>query len=256
MTPRAAQPHNGRFSPLPVRTPADQVRLSILEAIISGQLRPGDRLPGEQEQARGFNVSRAVVREALRALSQVGLVVTSQGRGGGSFVSRLETGPVERSLREAIELMLQFDSINVAEVADARRALERTCAGLAATRRTERDVAAIAAVLDRAADSSLDMDRWLDLDIDFHRGVVRSAHNRVLAVPLAALHAVVQPNLNQAIVPNLDRPRVNAQHRAIHQAIADHDAVGAQQAIDGHLDYLEALYRRAGVLPKSRGSHS
>jgi DNA-binding FadR family transcriptional regulator len=52
--------------------------LSILEAIISGQLRPGDRLPGEQEQARGFNVSRAVVREALRALSQVGLVVTSQ----------------------------------------------------------------------------------------------------------------------------------------------------------------------------------
>ena len=255
MTARAADPHNGRFSPLPVRTPVDQVRLSILEAITSGQLRPGDRLPGEKEQALGFKVSRAVVREALRALSQAGLIVTSQGRGGGSFVSRLETGPVERSLQEAIELMLHFDSINLTEVVDARRALERTCAALGATRRNDRDVAAIAAVLDRAADASLDMDRWLDLDIEFHRGIVRSAHNRVLTVPLAALHAVVQPNLNQAIVPNLDRARVNTQHRAIHQAIAARDSAAAQQAVDDHLDYLEGLYLRARMLPKSHGTH-
>ena len=116
-------------------------------------------------------------------------------------------------------------------------------------------MAAIAAVLDRAADASLDMDRWLDLDIEFHRGIVRSAHNRVLTVPLAALHAVVQPNLNQAIVPNLDRARVNTQHRAIHQAIAARDAAAAQQAVDDHLDYLEGLYLRARMLPKSHGTH-
>ena len=66
MTFQAAQPHNGRFSPLPVRTPVDQVRLSILEAIISGQLQPGDRLPGEKEQALGFNVSRAGIGLGIR----------------------------------------------------------------------------------------------------------------------------------------------------------------------------------------------
>ena len=42
------------FVPLPVRQPADQVRLTILEAIVSGKLEPGDRLPSEHEQARAF----------------------------------------------------------------------------------------------------------------------------------------------------------------------------------------------------------
>src|SRR3989442_12651342 len=114
--PGAADSPSGRFSPLSVRTPVDQVWLSILEAITSGQLRPGDRLPGEKEQALGFKVSRAVVREALRALSQAGLIATSQGRGGGSFVSRLETGPLERRRQEAIRLLAHFGSMSPSAV--------------------------------------------------------------------------------------------------------------------------------------------
>jgi len=47
------------FSPTPVMRPVEQVRISIVQAIASGRLRPGDRLPPEHEQARGFHVSRA-----------------------------------------------------------------------------------------------------------------------------------------------------------------------------------------------------
>src|SRR2546427_7761460 len=70
------------FRPQPVRRPADQIRLGILDAIISGQLKAGDRLPSEADQARGFKVSRAVVREALRSLAQLGIITVVQGRQG------------------------------------------------------------------------------------------------------------------------------------------------------------------------------
>jgi DNA-binding FadR family transcriptional regulator len=67
-------------------------------------------------------------------------------------------------------------------------------------------------------------------------------------VPLSALHAIVQPRLNEAIEPLLDRDAINAEHGAIHAAIADRDGDGAAAAVDRHLDHLERLYRRAGVL--------
>jgi DNA-binding FadR family transcriptional regulator len=224
------------------------VRVSLVEAIATGRLRPGDRLPSELEQARGFHVSRATVREALRSLAELGLITTVQGRGGGSFVNRLDSAPVERNLSEAMGVLLHVDAINVAELLEARRALEGTCARLAASRRDRRHLTKLTEILDQARDDALSVDTWLDLDIRFHRAVARSAENRVLFVPLAALHAIVQPRLNDAIMPLLDRSEINAEHRAIYEAIRGRDVEGATAAVDHHLDHLERLYRRAGVL--------
>ncbi|MGH9244896.1 MAG: FadR/GntR family transcriptional regulator [Acidimicrobiales bacterium] len=248
-----AQPieDNGHgFAPQPVRGPVEQVRLHILDAILSGQLRPGDRLPSERELANGFRVGRAAVRDALRSLSQLDLIVTTQGRGGGSFVNRIESAPVEQSLKEAMELLLRFDAINLSELVDARRALEGTCVRLASQRRSTHDLDAMQSVLDNAIDPDLPIRAWLDLDIAFHRAVVRSANNRVLAVPLAALHALVQPRLNEAISRLLDRDEINRQHGAIHTAIGNQDPDAAAAAVDHHIDYLERLYRRSGLLPR------
>ena len=236
------------FAPEPIRRPVDQIRVSLLEAIATGRLRPGDRLPSEAEQARGFQVSRATVREALRSLAEAGLISTVRGRGGGSFVNRVDSGPAERSLSEAMGLLLHVDAISVDELLEARRALEGTCARLAAARRNPPDLAAMARILERARDESLSTEVWLSLDIDFHRAVAESSSNRVLLVPLAALHTLVQPRLNEVIVPLIDRSEINAQHQAIHDAIHGHDAGAAGAAVDRHLDHLEQLYRAAGVL--------
>jgi GntR family transcriptional regulator, transcriptional repressor for pyruvate dehydrogenase complex len=239
------------FTPEPVKRPVDQVRVSLVEAIATGRLRPGDRLPSELEQARGFKVSRAAVREALRTLADVGLISTVQGRGGGSFVNRIDSAPVERNLSEAMRLLLHVDAINVAELLEARRALEGTCARLAATRRATRHLTAMAEVLEQARDDALPAGAWLDLDIRFHRAVARSAENRVLIVPLAALHAIVQPRLNETIMPLLSRAQINAEHQAIYEAIRGRDTRAATAAIDRHLDHLERLYRETGVLTRA-----
>ncbi|MGH2947240.1 MAG: FadR/GntR family transcriptional regulator [Solirubrobacteraceae bacterium] len=236
------------FTPAPVKRPVDQVRVSLVEAIANGQLRPGDRLPSELEQARGFKVSRAAVREALRSLADLGLISTVQGRGGGSFVNRLDSTPVARNLSEAMRLLLHFDAINVGELLEARRALEGTSARLAAARRDRRHLAAMAEILAQARDDALSADAWLELDIRFHRAIAHSAENRVLIVPLAALHDLVQPRLNHAIMPLLSRPEINADHQAIYEAIRARDPDEADAAVGRHLDHLERLYRRSGVL--------
>jgi len=236
------------FTPTPVMRPVDQVRVSIVRAIASGQLRPGDRLPSEVEQARGFQVSRAAVREALRTLGEMGLLTTVQGRGGGSFVNSVGPDPIARNLGEAMDVLLHIDAINVAELLEARRALEGTCARLAAERRSEAHLRAIEAVLDEAHDDALDKDPWLALDVRFHREVAESAENRVLMVPLAALHATVQPRLNLAIKDLIVRDEINRQHVAIFEAIRGGDLAAAGAAVDGHIDHLEGLYRQVGVL--------
>ena len=236
------------FTPTPVMRPVDQVRISIVQAIASGRLRPGDRLPPEHEQARGFRVSRASVREALRSLVDMGLVTTVRGRGGGSFVNRAHPDPVARNLGEAMDVLLHLDAINVAELLEARRALEGTCARLAARRRSPAHVDAIEAVIDHAADPALESEPWLELDVRFHRAVAEAAENRVLMVPLTALHATVQPRLNRAIRPLIVRDEIAAQHVAIFTAIRDRDEAAATAAVDRHIDHLEHLYRRVGVL--------
>jgi GntR family transcriptional regulator, transcriptional repressor for pyruvate dehydrogenase complex len=242
------------FAPSPIKGPAEQVRLAILEGITSGRLRRGDRLPSELEQARGFKVSRAVVREALRSLAELGLITTIQGRGGGSFVNHLDHGPVQHHLQEAMGLLLDFDEINLAELVDARRALEGAAARLGATRRGETELAAMAEAIERARNDGLAPDAWLELDIHFHRAVVASAHNRVLSLPFAALHGIVQPRLNQLIMPLLDRQRVVSQHDAIRAAISAGDPGAAEQAVARHVEDLERLYRRAGLLGSSPGA--
>ena len=70
-----------------------QVKTSILRRIETGQWRPGDRLPSEDELAEGFKVSKITVRQALRELAQIGHIRREQGR--GTFVQRppLVEGP-------------------------------------------------------------------------------------------------------------------------------------------------------------------
>ena len=103
------------------------------------------------EQARGFQVSRAAVREALRSLVDMGLLTTVRGRGGGSFVNSVDADPVARNLGEAMDVLLHLDAINVAELLEARRALEGVCAPLAAERRSAAHLRAIDDVLERGA---------------------------------------------------------------------------------------------------------
>jgi GntR family transcriptional repressor for pyruvate dehydrogenase complex len=238
------------FAPIPVQDRFDQVLAQLKAAILSGSLRPGDRLPSESELAAGFGVSRHVIREALKVLAASNLIVASRGRDGGTFVAHVGTEAAVRSLAETLLLMLDLDRISLGEIVEARRTVETAAVRIAALRRTAEDLRAMELALERAADADVSDQEWLDLDVVFHRAEVEAGHNRVLVMPLAAMHAVVQPRLNRLIYPYLDRSTVVAQHRAIFEAIRDRDPDRAEAMVLRHLEYLRTLYDR---LPELRG---
>jgi GntR family transcriptional repressor for pyruvate dehydrogenase complex len=241
----------GRFRPSPVVPLPEQIRRQLVEAVAMGDLRPGDRLPGEATLATQFGASTAEVRAGLNALIAMGLVEIVRGRNGGVRISQPKPDLLQQTLHDGLSVLADLSGITMDNLAEARRESETACARAASRRRTEDDLRAMRDALDRSADEQLEISEWLGLDIVFHRGVANASHNPILAMPLTAVHAVSQPRLNRLIADQLDRAEVHAQHTAIYQAIADGKPQAAARAVRRHVAYLEVRYARLGLVSRS-----
>lgn len=246
--PAATVPANGSrpggFQPRPVVPLSEQIRRQLVDAVARGDLRPGDRLPGEATLATAFGATGAEVRAGLNSLVAMGLIEVVRGRLGGMRIAQPKPDLLERTLLDGLSVLTDLSGVTLRDLAEARRETETACARAAAQRRTDEDLRAMRAALDSATDARLAMDAWLDLDIVFHRGVARASHNPVLAMPLTAVHAVAQPRLNRLVADRLDRSAVHAQHSDMYAAIADRDPEAAADAVRRHVAYLAARYAR------------
>jgi len=74
----------------------------IQDAILSGELEPGAKLPAERELKEMFNTSRGTLREALRVLEQKGLIQIKLGVAGGAIVKQIDTDPMAESLATSL----------------------------------------------------------------------------------------------------------------------------------------------------------
>jgi len=230
------------FSPKPVIASSDQIRHQLVDAVARGELGPGDKLPAEGELALQFGTSKADVHTALRSLASLGVVEISRGRNGGVKIAQPHRDQAQRAFRDSLSLLLDLSDFTMAETVEARREIEAACVRAAARRRSDEDLETMRAILEQAADPSLPDDEWLDLDISFHSAVREAAKNRVMGLPLAAMHAVIQPRLNSLILPSLDRSSIIEQHLAIYDAIRLQDPDAADSALHHHVDHLEELY--------------
>jgi GntR family transcriptional regulator, transcriptional repressor for pyruvate dehydrogenase complex len=238
------------FRPSPVVPLSEQIRRQLVEAVTRGDLRPGDRLPGETTLAAQFGVSTAEARAGLSSLVDMGLIEIVRGRHGGVRIAQPKPDQLQRTLHDGLSVLVDLSGVTLGDLAEARRETETACARAAARRRTEDDLRAMRTALDRSADEQLEISEWLGLDIVFHRGVADASHNAILAMPLTAVHAVAQPRLNKLIAEQLDRATVHAQHTAIYQAIAGRKPQAAARAVQDHVAYLEVRYAR--LAPASR----
>lgn len=244
---RSRQPF--RPTAVQTRSAADQIAAQLREALVSGSLRPGDRLEPEPELAGKFGVSRATVREAIKMLRTQGMLHTSRGAKGGHFVVTPQTRDVAESVSETFGLWFEAGDVSIAEVDEARAVVERACVRLAAERRTDDDMETMEAVLVGQAEPSLSLAEWLDHDTRFHSAIARAARNRLLELPMTAIH-IVRPRTN-VILRRPDRPAVLAQHRAMLTAIEKGDPAAAEAALDEHLRYL-GRERQAAVAARRR----
>jgi len=121
------------FKPIKQPRISEEVLRQLKEAILLGQFKSGEKLPSERELTEEFQVSRGVIREAIRALEITGFVVTRQGPAGGAFVTELSFDHVGNAF---LDLFLS-NRVSIPEMAHVRYFIEPEVARLAAINITE-----------------------------------------------------------------------------------------------------------------------
>lgn len=229
------------FQPLASVRLSDSAVNQIRELIMKGRLKPGDQLPGERELVRQFGVSRASIREALRALEATGLIEVKPGL--GTFVRGmvLEDDPAQR-----LAHWLQNHEDELMELVELRQALETRAASLAAQRATAAQIKAIKTTLNDLAEGVEDnnLARMVAADSAFHEMVAFASGNRLMAQLLnAAVQALSNPR--EAILSLPGRAgRSLQEHRAISKAIEVRDPVAAEAAMVAHIEGVMADVQR------------
>jgi DNA-binding FadR family transcriptional regulator len=164
----------------------DQVRDAVKKAILDGRLRPGDRLPSEEQMAKRFCVSKTVLREALGQLVAEGWIEKRRGALGGSFVAEGNSKRIFHSVVDCYHL----GGLDIEEVFEFRRLMEPVFLGMACERRTDEDLE-ILFQNPEACRSALDrgeVDRWKQ--VEFHRLIAEACHNRLMISAMGAAIAI------------------------------------------------------------------
>lgn len=152
----------------------DEAIEKIKGMIVSGALRPGDRLPKESELAADLGLSRNSLREAVRALSLIRILDVRQG--DGTYVTSLDP----QLLLEALSFVVDFHRDDtVLEFLAVRRILGRAATAMAALRISEQQLDALGAQLN-ALGAAPSVEELVACDLEFHRGIVQSSGNSVL----------------------------------------------------------------------------
>src|ERR1700722_13756299 len=172
--PKAKDLTVGRMDPNDKRVIGQQVVARILELIRTGSLRAGDRLPPERELIEIFGISRPSLREALRALSMLGVINSLHG--GGAYVGDLDA----RTLLAPLDFYLSLTKANFADAFDSRRVIEVEIARRAASRATSPDIDELNDIIgahDKVQDDPIG---FRILDVRFHEKLSAVAGNAVL----------------------------------------------------------------------------
>lgn len=225
-------------------TLTEQLVKALTERIHAGRLKPGDRLPSEQELIEEFSVSRTVVREAISSLKATGLVASQQGV--GAFVLQADASPSFRI--DGTSLNLVKDVIAVLEL---RTGLEADAAALAAQRRTDAHLKAMRDALDRMAAAIDASEDAVAPDFDFHRTIAEATGNRHFTHLFSYLGSLLIPRARIQTFRYFatDRTeylrRVNLEHEDIYQAIKRQDVDSARSAMRLHLSNSRERLRLA-----------
>lgn len=218
-----------------------QIAQAIKDAIVSGALIVDERLPSEAELAEQFKVSRPTVREALKRLAAQSLIRTQRGAFGGAFVNRLSFEDAQAQQITTSTLLLSMNAVSFDTACEARFALERACAPLAAERRGDAHLAAMRAEIRRQGAPDLSDEAFCASDVAFHRALVGAACNPVLSYHLAGAVEAMQPLMNMITFTARSRGTIVALHTRIAEAIEARDSALADTALVELMRYTMTL---------------
>lgn len=242
-----ADPSSVEFGTFERNVLSEQIASRLLALIKDRKLHPGDRLPPERELAVMMQVSRPSLREALRALSIMGVIENRQG--SGTYVTSLEP---ER-LVENFSFILSLDLPTFVDVLEARKVIEVGLASMAAGKITDPQIQALEEYLRRSESVLNDPEAFMECDLLIHRGVAEAAGNNVLSTFMASINLVTVYSRRRTVELPGVREQTQADHRRLVQALGRRDPEAAAQAMLDHLNFVERNLVEHGAEEESYG---
>ncbi|BCB77345.1 FadR/GntR family transcriptional regulator [Phytohabitans flavus] len=218
----------------------DEAIEKIKGMIVSGEMRPGDRLPREADLAERLGLSRNSLREAVKALSLIRVLDVRQG--DGTYVTSLAPG----LLLDALSFVVDFHRDDtVLEFLEVRRILEPSATALAAQRMTDDDIDGLRTVLAELGEDPT-IDALVANDLDFHRRIAAGSGNNVLCSLIDSLSGpTTRARIWRGLTQEGAVAKTREQHAAILEAIATRQPELARSWATVHVAGVEDWLRRA-----------
>lgn len=214
----------------------DQIASEIRDLILEGKLTVDERLPGEQDLAQRFGVSRPTVREALKRLAAQNLIRTRRGAAGGNFVNRIGLQEAKEQLTATTTLLMSMTDMPAESVIEARLNLLRSAVPLACRHRQASDLDIMRDELACQRTPETSDEAFCDSDVRFHRALADAADNPLISFLLAGVIEAVQPLLNMITYRERDRRAITGHHERIIACLEAGDA----EELCGELALLSA----------------
>lgn len=216
-----------------------EVAATLRNRILEGDLPAGQRLPPEIDLAVQFGVSRSTIREALRHLASQHLIITKQGKTGGSLVAEPTVAQIGEYVASSVGLLAASGTLSFTSLLEARSVVEAPAARLAAERRTLEQLRDLRETLsfDPGGVSPEDRTR------DFHLLVLQAAGNPMIEIMARPVFDLLRTHYVRRAASTRFWSDVKHDHSDIYEAIASQDGAGAQRAMRSHIEDLIDIYR-------------
>jgi len=217
-------------------TPADKIIKQIRGLIISGQLKPGDRLPSERNLAEKLGVGRANVKDAIRKLEFYGILKTLPQSG------TVVAGIGLNAMTGLISDVLKLEKRDFNCLVETRVILEINAAKYAAERRTEEDIVQLEKAMFAYKEKVQNKEPSVEEDLMFHLKIAEAGKNNVLkSLMLIITPDIVNNYVKYKVCDAKTETKALQEHKKILEFIIKKDSVAAGKMMEKHLKDVTEL---------------
>jgi GntR family transcriptional repressor for pyruvate dehydrogenase complex len=214
---------------------SERVTEQIVSQILSGALKPGDRLPPEPEMCERLGVGRTSLREGLRPLVLLGLIRVRAGE--GTTVREDASSFFAKPLSWGLLLGTQ----NVWQLIEVRQMIELGTVVLAAERGADEEVAKLGQLVEQMEAYADDPRGRLEFDLAFHMQIAAMSRNAVLGRLMLSMISLLRPWIEKVATFAPERSHNTLSlHRRVFEAIQRRDPIGAQAAMSEHISIWQS----------------
>ncbi|MDQ0338115.1 DNA-binding FadR family transcriptional regulator [Caldalkalibacillus uzonensis] len=206
------------------KTLSEEVIDQVIQLLIDGTLKPGDKLPSEIELAEMLSVSRPVLREAMSSLGSLG-VIDRKTRGGTYFAQKISSRP--------FSIMLALSAGNIVEIVESRMALELGLVALAAEDITDDELEKLKLTITEMANDREDYSKY---DREFHRIIALSGSRTIFEGMVDAILTAFDRTISE--LKEKEHSVTLEHHKKIYQALKERSPIEAFRHMYTHMDFV------------------